>query len=226
MKKILSCFVLLVLMCFAVSAQAPKGTDEPGTGLENPDIKEGQETGQGLQPDQAAANATGQAGQPGTVRAEEKVQHRVRQGNYVTVQGQNVQIQEESNNRLRIRVQNVTAHTAQEVLQEKVQNRSRLMLSLSNGKNASIKVMPDTASQRAIQRLQLKVCSEENNCTIELKEVGQGEQMRAAYQVQAEKQVRMLGIWRTRMQVQAQVDAESGEVIRSQKPWWAFLAAE
>jgi hypothetical protein len=28
------------------------------------------------------------------------------------------------------------------------------------------------------------------------------------------------------MQVQAQVDAENGEVIQTHKPWWAFLASE
>jgi hypothetical protein len=28
------------------------------------------------------------------------------------------------------------------------------------------------------------------------------------------------------MQVQAQVDAENGDVILAKKPWWAFLATE
>jgi hypothetical protein len=28
------------------------------------------------------------------------------------------------------------------------------------------------------------------------------------------------------MQVQAQVDAETGEIIQVNKPWWAFLAVE
>jgi hypothetical protein len=28
------------------------------------------------------------------------------------------------------------------------------------------------------------------------------------------------------MQVRSQVDAESGEVIRTERPWWAFLAVE
>ena len=28
------------------------------------------------------------------------------------------------------------------------------------------------------------------------------------------------------MDVEAQVDAESGEVIQTKKPWWAFLASE
>ena len=29
-----------------------------------------------------------------------------------------------------------------------------------------------------------------------------------------------------KMDVEAQVDAETGKVIRTKKPWWAFLASE
>lgn len=95
-----------------------------------------------------------------------------------------------------------------------------------NGKNMEVKIMPDTASERALERLKLNVCSEENNCSIELKEVGNGNQTKAAYEVKVEKQARVLGLFKTKMQVQAQVDAENGEVIQTKKPWWAFLASE
>lgn len=97
---------------------------------------------------------------------------------------------------------------------------------MSNGKNAEIKVMPETASARAIERLSLKVCSAENNCTIQLKEVGKGNETKMAYEVKAQKESRMLGIFKKKMEVTADVDAETGEVIKSHKPWWAFLAAE
>ena len=86
--------------------------------------------------------------------------------------------------------------------------------------------MPDTASERAIERLQLKVCSEEAGCQIELKEVGEGNEARLAYEVKAQKTSRGFGLFKKDMQVEAQVDAESGEVIQSNKPWWAFLASE
>ena len=86
--------------------------------------------------------------------------------------------------------------------------------------------MPDTASERAMERLRLKVCSEENDCQIELKEVGKGEQVKAVYEVKAQKQAKLFWLFRIKMQVRAQIDAESGEVIRTKKPWWAFLASE
>ena len=86
--------------------------------------------------------------------------------------------------------------------------------------------MPDVAAQRALERLRLRNCNESAGCTIELKEVGQGNQTRAAYEIQTQKQARFLGLFKTRMQVQAQIDAENGEVIQTKKPWWAFLASE
>ena len=94
------------------------------------------------------------------------------------------------------------------------------------GKNAEVKVMPNTASERALERLRLNVCSEENNCTIELKEVGQGNQTKAAYEVQVQRHFKLLGMFQTKAQVKAQIDAENGEVIQVKKPWWAFLATE
>ena len=86
--------------------------------------------------------------------------------------------------------------------------------------------MPDTASETAISRLRLNVCSEENNCQIELKEVGKGEQAQLAYEVQDERHARLFGLFQTKMQIKAQVSAENGEVIQTKKPWWAFLASE
>ena len=37
---------------------------------------------------------------------------------------------------------------------------------------------------------------------------------------------KVFGIFKTDMDVEAQIDAETGEVIKSKKPWWAFLATE
>lgn len=80
--------------------------------------------------------------------------------------------------------------------------------------------------ERALERLRLKVCSEEQECTIELKEVGSGEQAKIAYELKTQRQSKVLGLFKAQMQVQAQVDAENGEVIKVKKPWWAFLASE
>jgi len=110
--------------------------------------------------------------------------------------------------------------------QEKDQNRTKLQVHLSNGINAEIKVMPDTASEKALERLRLKVCSEENNCTLQLKEVGNGNETQLAYEVQIQRHSRILGIFGSKMEVRADVSAENGDVLDVHKPWWAFLASE
>jgi len=107
-----------------------------------------------------------------------------------------------------------------------MQEGEMIKAQLSNGRNAEIKIMPEVASERAMERLRLKVCSEENNCTLELKEVKQGNETRAAYRVHAEKESKLFGLFKKKMQVNADVDAETGEVLNSHKPWWAFLASE
>lgn len=207
MKTVLSVLVILILASSFVLAQGQQGIHEPGTGLIN---RSGGESDNENIP----------------LIMPVMQQAKVRQGNYVGANGQQIQIQEEANNRLRIRVQNVSAHTDAVMLQEQVQNRTRLMLNLSNGRNAEIKVMPNVASETALQRLRLRVCSSENNCTIELKEAGLGNQTRAMYQVNAQREAKVLGLFRARMNVQAQIDAETGEVISSKMPWWSFLATE
>ena len=77
--------------------------------------------------------------------------------------------------------------------------------------------MPETASQNAIQQLgQL-------NFEVELKEVGEGDKARLVYELTGKKNGRFLGIFKIQARVQAQVDAENGEVIKTTKPWWSFL---
>jgi len=105
-------------------------------------------------------------------------------------------------------------------------NGSQLKIRLSNGRNAEIKIMPEVASQRALERLRLKNCNESQNCTIELKQIGEGNRTRAVYEARAEKEFRFLGLFRRRVNVSTQIDAETGEEIQTRKPWWSFLASE
>ena len=86
--------------------------------------------------------------------------------------------------------------------------------------------MPNVASETALQRLRLRNCTGERNCSIELKQVGEGNQSRLAYELQTQRQSRVFGLFNAKMQVRAQIDAENGEIIRIGKPWWAFLATE
>jgi len=159
-------------------------------------------------------------------RYQEQTQTRVKDGTHTGEGGQMLKVQTQANNRIRLEVGGVSAECVNEIKQEKIQNKTKLYVGLSNGRNAEIKVMPDTASERALERLRLKNCVEEEGCSIELKEVGSGEQAKLAYEMKTQRQSKVLGLFGVRMQVQAQVDAESGEIVRVKKPWWAFLASE
>ncbi len=199
MNKAIMAFVLasvLLLGLTMVSAQAQAGQGDGTSAL----ISAGNDT------------ATVNAGEAQQVQAGET---------YMTQAGETVQVQGEGD-KIRLRVRDAEAQTDLEVTSD----GQKLRATLSNGRKAEIKIMPDTASERALTRLRLKVCSEERNCTIELKQVGTGEQARLAYEVQAERHSRILGLFQAKMQVRAQVDAENGEVINVGKPWWAFLATE
>lgn len=105
-------------------------------------------------------------------------------------------------------------------------NGSEIKTRLSNGRNAEIKIMPDVASEKALTRLRLKVCNESNNCTIELKEVGQGNQTRAVYEARVKKTFRLFGIFKNREEILTQIDAETGEELETRRPWWAWMASE
>jgi hypothetical protein len=238
MKKTILSLVVVILISSLALAQGQEGIHEPGTGIENPEVKEAsQGTGQGMQ-DEAVVSAEStktksmttiqeqNQGQESQIQNKVQTQSKVKSGSYTTENGKQIQVQTQSNNKVQLKSGLVSADTSLEMVQEQSQEKTKLKVKLSNGKDSEIKVMPDTASQKAMEKLKMNVCSEENNCQIELKEVGQGEQVKAVYEVKVQKQAKVLGLFKTKMQVQAQVDAENGEIIQSNKPWWAFLASE
>ncbi len=204
-------FIFGIMFVSFVFAQG-QGVHEPGTGIDNPELKEaGQGTGQGLEDG---------------MQVQAESQTRVRTGDYFGEDGKKIKIQERAENRVRLEVNGVGVDCDCELNQEMIQNRTKLKTQLSNGRNAEIKIMPDSASETALNRLRLKVCNSENNCSIELKEVGSGDGVKLAYELKAEKQVKFLGLFKVKSRQQTQVDAENGEIVQVKKPWWSFLASE
>jgi len=113
-----------------------------------------------------------------------------------------------------------------EQVKNREQDKIQLKARLSNGNLREVKIMPDVASERALERLRLKNCNSENNCSIELKEVGNDKDKQLIYELQRERHAKIIGLFKKKMSVQAEVDAETGELIKIRKPWWAFLATE
>lgn len=103
-------------------------------------------------------------------------------------------------------------------------NKTKIKAVLSDRTKKEIKIMPDTASEKAIAKLvELGFIIELYNDIIELKEVGKGDDAKVVYELTGNKEGKFLGIFKIIAKVQTQVDAEDGKV-KVIKPWWSFLA--
>lgn len=144
----------------------------------------------------------------------------IQSGAYLNEKGQAIKIQSEGN-QIMLQVGEYAANCENcNLTQEMVQDRLKIHAELSNGNKAEIKVMPDTASEKAIERLQLNNCE---NCAIELKEVGKGNAITMAYSVKTRTNAKVFGIFKINVDTEVEIDAETGEVLRTRKPWWAVL---
>lgn len=120
----------------------------------------------------------------------------------------------------RLRVKDVEAESELEIEEEMEKNMSKIHVKLHDGRKQEIKVMPDRAAAIAIERLKSL------NFTVELREVGIGNgSSRALYFIEANKTGRFLGIIRMKMKLDAEIDPETGEIIRVNKAWWSFLVS-
>jgi len=115
---------------------------------------------------------------------------------------------------VKIKVRGIEINSEVEVEQE----GGLLKAKLSNGNKQSIKIMPDTASETAIERLKTK------GIEVQLKEVGEGNNLSVVYEVDGNKTVKFLGLFKVRAQIQAIISPENGEILRLEQPWWYFLA--
>ena len=132
-----------------------------------------------------------------------------------------------SGNVITIVIDKTKVNTTLEIEQEENNqtNQSKFYAKKSNGIKSEIKIMPDVAAERAFERLRLKVCSEENNCTIVLKDVGNNNNKTLVYEIQVRRHARIIGIFQTRALERAEINAENGK-IKTHRPWWMFLATK
>ncbi|PLW79338.1 hypothetical protein C0585_08385 [Candidatus Woesearchaeota archaeon] len=220
MKRLTFLMIFIMSLSLVIGA-AEDPMHEPGTGLQDPELKE-DTMGTGAGNPEAVPTMYTNSGEGQMIQAGERVMAQT--GEFQMQSGERLMIQKSESNKYQIETKGVNADCTMELKQEMAQNQTKLYASLSNGKNAEVKVMPDAAAEKAMEQLRLKNCSE--GCQLQLKEVGSGDQIRAAYEVQTERQAKVFGLFSAQMKVQAQVDAETGEVIQTKKAWWAFLASE
>ena len=107
--------------------------------------------------------------------------------------------------------------------QSNSQGRNQVTATLNNGEQAQITIMPQTASTNALVMLNMTTCSSNTNCTMQLKSTGSGNSQKIQYEMRVDKNAKLFGLFDTTMQVNAYVDAQTGET-RIQRPWWSFMA--
>jgi len=82
--------------------------------------------------------------------------------------------------------------------------------------NKEIKIMPNTASETAIEKLKMN-----KDVKIELKDTG-----KPSYEIEGKKLGKILGLFEIEMPVKIIIDAEDGDIENIDKPWWSFLVKE
>lgn len=101
------------------------------------------------------------------------------------------------------------------------ENGSEISIITSNQERKELKILPEQALERARNQLETKQINK-----IELKEQVRNNIPAVVYHIEANKTGRFLGIFKFAMKVETEIDAETGEVIQTSKPWWAFLVRE
>ena len=84
-----------------------------------------------------------------------------------------------------------------------------------NNKTRTVNVLPDQVREKLRERMRARM--EVRNITLDDDGV---------YQVEAKKNGKLFFIFPVRERVRAQVNAETGEVIRTRTSWWGFLAVD
>ncbi len=217
MKKALIVLLFGMLLCFSFVLAEGNETDNNETDIDDLDLNETDDEDNETDDDR---NGT-RYGLGGTIR------NRVKAGVYTSPTGEQIRVRELAQNKNLLMVGNVSAecNTCNITGEyDPVQNRTKLKVKLSNGRNAEIKTMPDRASETALARLRLKVCNETNNCTLELKERKKGNESQLRYEIQVERHYKILGMFRAKAQEKIEVNAETGEIESQRRAWWRFLA--
>ena len=152
----------------------------------------------------------------------EKFRERIKENEgIIEIDGREINIKEINENDKEIIIGRIKAKIRVDLFDENKTGKGRILRAiLSNGRFADIKIMPDRAAAIALERLKAKC--DENNCTIELKEIGRDNETKLKYELETNKEGRLLFLFKIKMKVKAEVDPETGEVS-IKKPWWRFL---
>jgi len=120
-----------------------------------------------------------------------------------------------------IEVKGAEVTTKLTLKQETEGDQTKLKVELSTGAEQDIIVLPDEALQTALDELQAT-----NNFTFELKEVVDGDTREAVFSARATQEGKLFGFFDVSVDLETLIDTETGEIIRTDRPFWAFLVVK
>jgi hypothetical protein len=95
-------------------------------------------------------------------------------------------------------------------------HNGKVYRNIGNNQTKEINYLPDKVKEKVEEKLR------QRNCTLEdmtLDEDG-------IYKVRVQKKARLFLLFPVREEIDAQIDSETGEIIRIKNPWWGFLARD
>ncbi len=84
-----------------------------------------------------------------------------------------------------------------------------------NNQTREIKLLPDQVKERIRERLSTQLQNE--NITLD---------QNGTYQYTGEDPAKLLGLFKVKMKIKAELNSETGDITELNKPWWAFLASQ
>src|SRR3989344_2067649 len=86
-----------------------------------------------------------------------------------------------------------------------------------SGNKVTIKTMKVISEGQELTRSTLKVKG------IEIKEIQEGERLNTVFKATAKKTGKILGVFNTAINLETLINTQTGEIVKTAKPWWAFL---
>jgi len=95
---------------------------------------------------------------------------------------------------------------------------TKVVVKLSTGVDQVITTTPDEAALLALEEFRST-----NNFNLELTEFSEGNEVKAVFKATAVEQGKFLGLFNTQINLETLIDTQTGEIIQTERPWWAFL---
>jgi cysteine-rich repeat protein len=155
----------------------------------------------------------------GETKTEQKTEYVDEAGNKVTIKTKTVISEGVEQTKTTIKVKGAEVNTKLSVSEQVNQNGDvTIKAKLSTGVEQEIIVMPDVALHTALEELETA-----QGFTFELQEHTEGEKITTVFSAKAKKTGKVLGLFDTQVDLETLIDTQTGEIIQTHKPWWAFL---